>query len=802
MSLYTPPSIRTVREDVQGSVVLTGGEVVPLLIGTATGKVNTNTGLSVNMGNTTLFAFGNLGIVGPVVSLLEVRSRLSGGILYASGTDFTFNQTNQTLDWSISPALASPYLLSATLQTGTSSLVNGTTYYYVITALRDLDLNGPITGETIASNEQSVMVTATGQQILLTWSAVVGAKSYRIYRSTLQGNYAGASLLATVTGQFSTTFTDPGTATVVGSPPGLPTNGKVVALNPPPYALSPGFTLTAKVDGGLTQTATFTATNAQRNGTGITYPVTIVGGTNDTISIKINGGAAQVITLTAGSRTLNDILADINGTLVGGSAVNFGGQLGIRSDRQGSASSVEVVGGTSLVTLGLTAGVTTGTGNVADILFVTAAEVAAMLTAAITGATASVSGSGFPQLQTNTVGGAGSIQITGGTANTAINFPVTIFFGATATAGTALRRPAINTAGGAAVGEAFFVTYTYVTTDYFNIKRFTSLGTLIAEYGLGSNLAIAGTLAMAGAGRGNNAPIVLAMAIPADNLFTMQTALSEFASKRKDINLVVPLSTVAGVNTAVRAHVDLMSDVNHARERMGIVGLPIGTQVGDVTTSGTAIFSAAGLADRRMVLTYPWIVADVQRSDGTVAETLLDGWATSVVVAGLIASLPDRAEPPTSKIVGGVKRLGIQLDEQDENLLGAAGITVLTEDQGNFIVRDGITTSTANEPDQQININLTDDLLRTTLRSTFASFKGRKLLPQVIPQIRRTTNAVLQQFVKFELIVGFDAASIEVTQDSDIHTKVNVRFSYQPTFPLRQIEFRIGFQLQAAPLAG
>lgn len=791
MGVYIPPSVRTVREDIQSSVVLTGGAVVTALIGTSNGRQAPVLGSLQQLGATTTFTFTGLGDLGPVSGIIQVRSKQSGGILYKADEDFEFDPLTQEIDWSMSPALRQPFALDPAEQTGTSSLVNGITYYYVITALKQLSKTGPVYGETIASNEVSFTPTASNKQILLNWTTVTGAEKYRVYRTPTQGDYTGMALLAEVSGEFTNNYTDTGTATGAGSPPGVATYGRRTATNAAPYDLEPAQTLTVSVNGAGAQIVTFNATAGARTGAAGTFPTLFAGG--ETLTLKIDGGALQTIIFTVGAQTNAQVEAEINGSIVGAQCTLSGGQIRITSDKRGLGSSVEIVGGTGRATIGLAIGLTQGTGNVQNIDAVTAAEVAAQITAQIVGGIGGVNGAGFPYVETSTAGASGSINVTGGTAAATIGFAAGAVNGASATAGTALRRPALN-------GGDFYVDYVYISFAHFTAKRFTNLGLLINEYGLGSPLAIGGTLCMGTAGRGNNASVVVAMSVPADSLFNYQTAL-DFLAPRKDIDLVCPLTIVSGIHTALKSYVDDQSSVDKRRECIGITGVAVGTQVGDEDTVGSAIYLARQADDRRLIVTYPWPIVDVQESDGTIVETELDGWATAAAVAGRIASLPDRAEPPTMKQVFGIKRLGIELDEQEMNLLGAAGVCVLDDENGQILIRDGITTSLANQADAQISINLTDDFLRRTLRQSFRQFRGRKLLSGLLNQIENLTTRVLSNFAKFQLIAGFDPQTVTAFQDPDQLTMVVVRFNYQPVFPARIIEFRYSLDLSPVSLA-
>jgi RHS repeat-associated protein len=97
---------------------------------------------------------------------------------------------------------AAPSGVSATLAAG-GTLTAGTTYDYVITAVS-------AGGESGASSEVSVTPTTGNQTASLSWSAVSGATSYNVYRSTAAGQEN--TLVGTTT---TTNFSDTGLA---GSP--------------------------------------------------------------------------------------------------------------------------------------------------------------------------------------------------------------------------------------------------------------------------------------------------------------------------------------------------------------------------------------------------------------------------------------------------------------------------------------------------------------------------------------------------------------------------------------------------------
>lgn len=123
-------------------------------------------------------------------------------------------------------ALAPPVQAAATTSVSGGTLA-AATYSYVITALS-------AAGETPRSNEQSIATTGAASSNTLTWAAVPGASSYKVYRGTGAGLENVFYSLGNVT-----TFLDTGAANTVGAPPVLNTAlaGPIGFILTQPYLL-------------------------------------------------------------------------------------------------------------------------------------------------------------------------------------------------------------------------------------------------------------------------------------------------------------------------------------------------------------------------------------------------------------------------------------------------------------------------------------------------------------------------------------------------------------------------------------
>jgi phage tail sheath protein FI len=183
-----------------------------------------------------------------------------------------------------------------------------------------------------------------------------------------------------------------------------------------PYAMTSGDTLGVKVDGAGTTNATFTAAAATRT-SGNAAPFGLAN--NDTLTLQVNGGSTQTVTFTTSqfaniaAATAAEVAASINGQIIGASATVSGSNVVITSDRKGTSAGINITGGTANAVgkLNYTTGLTSGTGNVANILAVTATEVKTVVEAAVAGVTVSTNGASSVRITRNTTGAAASVQV-------------------------------------------------------------------------------------------------------------------------------------------------------------------------------------------------------------------------------------------------------------------------------------------------------------------------------------------------------------------------------------------------------
>lgn len=182
---------------------------------------------------------------------------------------------------------------------GGGAFAGGTAYYWTVVAVS-------ANGESTAATE----VTATpllNQQVTLTWNSVAGATSYKVYRSTTSGSFAGSDLLTQVSpsGNSTASFID------TGDTPGA----NVPTLLAP--IASPGGTFTAGTYYYVVTALTATSESVQSS------QLSVITAANDQVAVSWNPvigatgyriyrsttpgvfGASSLVASVAGGATVN-----------------------------------------------------------------------------------------------------------------------------------------------------------------------------------------------------------------------------------------------------------------------------------------------------------------------------------------------------------------------------------------------------------------------------------------------------------------------------------------------------------------
>jgi phage tail sheath protein FI len=210
--------------------------------------------------------------------------------------------------------------------------------------------------------------------------------------------------------------------------------GAVTSAQQGAFNLEPGQTLDIHVDedGGGPETATFDAARAVAAGSGLS----IVDLTGDTLILSIDGGDSQTITFSGSEASAQDVANTINANLLGGTAVVNTGEVDIYGDIRGTAGEVDITGGTALTEIGHSIGTSSGTGDVANINAVTFAEAKAVIENDVTTAPVTVTEetTGEITITSDTTGASSSVQVEVSSTATGFGFDNVLHSGSASTA--------------------------------------------------------------------------------------------------------------------------------------------------------------------------------------------------------------------------------------------------------------------------------------------------------------------------------------------------------------------------------
>lgn len=116
------------------------------------------------------------------------------------------------------------------------------------------------------------------------------------------------------------------------------------------FDLEPGDTVTFQRNGVTNVVITFNAAVATIVGVGGTFPTLFTGG--ETLVIQVDDDAPKTIIFTSAEQSLANVVDYINDVMAATVASTSGGQLALSSVIRGKAGRIQVLGGTSLATLG------------------------------------------------------------------------------------------------------------------------------------------------------------------------------------------------------------------------------------------------------------------------------------------------------------------------------------------------------------------------------------------------------------------------------------------------------------------
>lgn len=306
----------------------------------------------------------------------------------------------------------------------------------------------------------------------------------------------------------------------------------------------------------------------------------------------------------------------------------------------------------------------------------------------------------------------------------------------------------------------------------------------------------------------------------ADFFDTNWTAAYE-ALELVDARMVVPLplQTPTAVFKAGKAHVETMSNIVNARERVLIIGALTGLTPDNLLgTSDAAVEDigvlegiqgddaeevlagniedlanysvAAAFGDSfRVIYMAPDLI--IRNIAGTNTE--LPGYFQAPALAGFLAGQTNIAVPPTFKSLAGysIPRSRRYRPLQKDALSGGG---VLLVDANGTRMLHGITTTQSRAPEEEeISIVLIRDEISRSMRESLRPFIGSVNSSTTVSEISNGVDKLLRAYTSQGLLNGF--SNLSVARDFQDKRQVNIKVDIAPAGPLNWVYAEITVSL-------
>jgi hypothetical protein len=343
------------------------------------------------------------------------------------------------------------------------------------------------------------------------------------------------------------------------------------------------------------------------------------------------------------------------------------------------------------------------------------------------------------------------------------------------------------------------VTYQYTDANYSALTPFDNYNSFVEAYGpaynpitgaISSPLTLAAQFAIQ-----NGANFLYAIATDGVGSVTNQfnTAYAKLAGNYA-ANVIVPiwpgintLNSVEGLLQNMKGLIE--NDAAAGFLRMAICGLDqtYAPSPTDLATVGTTTSCS------RIVVPWP---NQLQVYNGvTNATIIVDGWYLAAAYAGLLASQVPQM-PLTRKFpigfIGIPAAMQQQLTPTIMNDLSSSGICIATTDRNNrLVVRHGLTTDFLDGVmTREISLVRAQDALYYLIQETLdnSGLIGTPIGAQTSLNVKGVVSGALELAITNGLINGYSGLVVrEQTPPAGDPTVIEVRFAYQPPWPLNYI---------------
>jgi hypothetical protein len=142
----------------------------------------------------------------------------------------------------------------------------------------------------------------------------------------------------------------------------------------------------------------------------------------------------------------------------------------------------------------------------------------------------------------------------------------------------------------------------------------------------------------------------------------------------------------------------------------------------------------------------------------------------------------DPATTLTNQDMVGFENLLVRYDDPTLDMMAAAGLTMLVELNGAFVVRHYKSTDPSNPITSEPTSTTSIDYTRQRFRADIKQFIGRKLTDSLVGDVQVVCNARLQSLVSQQILTGYQ--NLTVIPDPTDPTTVDVSVDVMPMFSL------------------
>lgn len=230
-------------------------------------------------------------------------------------------------------------------------------------------------------------------------------------------------------------------------------------------------------------------------------------------------------------------------------------------------------------------------------------------------------------------------------------------------------------------------------------------------------------------------------------------ALEKYATDVPEIWRIAPVDVGDDINTAIDAHVKVMSTYEERMERTAIYGKITNSQ-----TATEVISSIGGYAqskkNTRIMVPYP-TKAIMTLSDGLDYE--VDAGIICAAYAGLEGSLPGHTSKTRQTLDIFKEIIGVKMKRTEKNLLAEQGVMILEQVNGPetpCVIRHQLTTDMSTKATQEASIVAIRDHVAKALRNGCENYIGKyNITADTINKVKGTAEGIIADLISTDWIL-------------------------------------------------